>query len=118
MSKPCESNFMNPVSLGQGTSLAAQRAWLNFVAACQVFKVVELRLRFAHALPNDFNSGFGRDADVAVIEIYAACRRLKARCIFDGLTVPIELSPSALEFIAQFRRLLRIPPRVLGLHVR
>src|SRR5580704_14070118 len=55
-------------------SPATERAWWDVMTAAQVFRFVELRLRFAYALPKGFHPGFGSDAYIAFIQIYAACR--------------------------------------------
>ncbi len=98
--------------------MAAQRARRDVIAAGQVFQDIELLLRFAQAPLQDFNPGFGSNTCIAFIEIYAARCFPETSGIFERLPVSTELSPSAFEFISQFRRLLGIPPRVLGFHVR
>jgi hypothetical protein len=63
---------MNPRQPRQGTSLAAQRARLNVITACQVFKVVKPLLHFHYAPLQDFNTCFGSNGEVLANQIYAA----------------------------------------------
>jgi hypothetical protein len=56
------------------------------------------------------NTGFGRYTYIAFIEIYAARHVLEAAGICKRLPVLADLSLSLFELIAQFRRLLGIPP--------
>jgi hypothetical protein len=53
------------------------------------------------------------DANVAFIEVYTARGCLEALRILDRLTISIEVSFSAFEFIAQSRSLLGVPLRVV-----
>jgi hypothetical protein len=98
--------------------LAAQRAWRDAIAAGQVIESVERRLCFLHALPQDFNAGFGSDGYIAFIEIYAAGCIPETFGIFQRLLVSAELSLSVFELIAQLRGLRGVPSRVVGFHVR
>src|SRR5437879_2320562 len=105
MSNQCSENFIRPPNRRQLNSLTPQRARRNVVAAGQVLQCVKLRLCFAYALLKDLNAGFGSDADVGFLEIYAARRSLKALCIFDRLTIALKFSLVALELRSQLYRL-------------
>src|SRR5439155_22696331 len=65
-----------------------------------------------------FNAGFGSDAYIAFIEIYAAGCIPETFSIFKRLPVSAEFSLSVFELIAQLRGLRGVPFRVLGFHIR
>jgi len=83
------------------------------LAAGQVIQSVELCLCFLRALPKDFNAGFGSDADIAFIEMYAAGCVPETLGIFKRLLVSAELSLSVFELIAQLGGLRGVPYRVV-----
>ncbi len=105
---------MGPPSTAPVSSLAPQRAWRDAIVSCEVFEFIDLTLYLMHAPLQDFHGGFGSNAYVAFIEIYAARCFPETSRIVNRLPVFTELSPSAFKFIMQLRCLHCIPLRVLG----
>jgi hypothetical protein len=94
-------------------SPAAQRAWLDVIAARQVFKVVEPRLFFRYTPLQNFNAGFGSDGKVLANHIYAAGCFPETPRVVQRLPIFTKLSPPVFKFIAQPCCLLGIPLGVL-----
>src|SRR5712692_4024995 len=108
---------MGPSSTAPVSSLAPQRAWRDAIVSCEVFEFIELTLYLVHAPLQDFHGGFGSNAYIAFIEMYAARCFPETSRIVKRMPVFTELSPSEFKFIMQLRCLHCIPLRVLGSHV-
>jgi len=59
-------------------------------------------LCFAYALLKDAKGRVGSDADVAILEIYAARHSLEALCIFDRFTVELKVRFVASSCVRNF----------------
>jgi hypothetical protein len=90
----------NP-SADERASFAAQRAWRDAIVPCEVFECIDLTLCLLYTPLQDLNTSVGRDADVALIKIYAVRHRLEVPCIFDRLTVALKFSFPAFELSSQ-----------------
>ena len=59
---------------------------------CEVLECIEFTLYLVYLLLQDVSTSFRRDADVALVKIYAARHRLKVPHTFECLTIVLKSS--------------------------
>src|SRR5215471_434485 len=95
-------------------SIAAQGAWRDALAPCEVFKPIKIAFRLPHATLKDLSASLQRHADVALVHVYAARHGLKLTRLFNRLDIALKFTLRAFKLRPQTGCLLSEPLRIFG----